>query len=186
MLGLTDTQTITRYWIPGIEHFTLRLRHGVAGQGVDVSGQNVGPDRMKGRLLDRKGDAITVASSDDNFNPGTEFSAQFGDQITVAEILSAAEIDLDARRSDPADASRTSTIRWDGINVVIYIQYGIANASVGCLANVCCRFYRYGLKPFTSTIIYDYKPRILSDLEYKVCPHDSRKVQKYVIDMVTS
>jgi hypothetical protein len=100
----------------------MRIKHGVAGQGVDVAGQNVGSDRMKGRLLDRDGEAITVASSDDAGNAGKEFSAQYGDQITVAELLSAAEIDFDLRRADPSDTSRASTIRWDGINIVIYIQ----------------------------------------------------------------
>eukprot|EP00038_Savillea_parva_P003044 m.120417 g.120417 ORF g.120417 m.120417 type:complete len:462 (-) comp11053_c2_seq1:262-1647(-) len=138
----------TMFYIAGIEHFTLRITHGVAGQAVDVSGQNVGADRIKGRLLNRNGNAITVATSDDAGNPGTEFTAQYGDQMTVSEILSAASIDLDARRSDPSNSSRTSTIRWDGINVVMYIEYG--------------------LKPLTKSLSYDYKPRILSDLEYKV------------------
>mmetsp|Transcript_35742 Transcript_35742/g.93460 ORF Transcript_35742/g.93460 Transcript_35742/m.93460 type:complete len:490 (-) Transcript_35742:181-1650(-) len=138
----------TMYYIAGIEHFTLRFRHGVAGQIVDVSGQNVGPSRMTGSLVNKDNDKVTVAVSNDAGDPGTDFSAEYGDQMSLLEILSAADINIDAIRLDPANTSRTSTIRYDGINVVIYITYG--------------------LESFSRNIRYTYKPRILSDLEYKV------------------
>eukprot|EP01147_Barroeca_monosierra_P003065 gene3065-5842_t len=137
-----EVGTHSAFYVANIEDFTIRIRHAVRGQIVHRKGSNVGDRAMRGQLVNMKSGSVVRKWPDDNPPyPIDQSDTRGGDIVSVKELLSASNTDIDqiADTGDP--------IRYDGLNVIIYVNYEMEGAN---------------------NLRYTYQPRTLNSAEFKV------------------
>eukprot|EP00045_Choanoeca_perplexa_P008389 m.77603 g.77603 ORF g.77603 m.77603 type:complete len:506 (+) comp14474_c0_seq1:119-1636(+) len=133
-----DTQT--NYFVAQAENFTLRIRHAVRGSTVKREGANSGSNAMKGELKFADG-SVRVWPDDQLWYGQPQNETRNGDIVSVGELLEASGLGSGDAGADGA------TVRYDGLNVIVYIRYQMSGAS---------------------SLKYTYEPRALSSAEFKV------------------
>lgn len=142
-----------QFYVAGAENFTILLRHAVKSQYLTptISGSNTGSDRMSGSLRAEDDDTKELKRFSDTDSGLESVDPTKGDIISFGELLDACHLgDLSMARDDPVNAGHISSRRYDGLNIVVYINY------------------KQSQKIGDNSIVYTYVPRVMADLEYKV------------------
>eukprot|EP00043_Microstomoeca_roanoka_P013422 m.131488 g.131488 ORF g.131488 m.131488 type:complete len:445 (+) comp15745_c0_seq4:124-1458(+) len=137
-----DVGNHSAFYIANAEDFTIRIRHAVRGQVITRSGANTGDNAMHGTLKNLATGEV-VRSWPDNSRPYSvdQSDTRSGDIVSVRELLQASNTNVNQ------DTATGASIRYDGLNVIVYINY----ETVG-----------------SSSLRYTYQPRTLTDAEFKV------------------
>ncbi|KAI3639665.1 hypothetical protein MIR68_002359 [Amoeboaphelidium protococcarum] len=130
---LATAQPSTPYYIADIESYTMLIDHVVLGKETGVAQRT---QQMPGKLVDQNGNVIKEFPADVN-SPG--------DIVTLAEIIQAAGLGSQGLDQSSLAPGTSSTIRFDGKVIIIYINYGVRESNPSELK------YTYQVKPVDQT-----------------------------------
>jgi len=141
------------FFFPNIEYTTLLIKHGARGRNVDAQFSNTGEggDRKKGFIEDYEGATTELPINKLQAGADPKVSMSNGDILSVHELLKHAGVykNSDTALDEPVDGGdETSSIRYNGLNIVVYILYARS--------------------PFSQEETYTYQPKELTSVEFKV------------------